>query len=74
MQASRRSWRIGQKQPVWVIFLGYAGTSQIACLGLMAKKIAVSQSTSGDVPESGLEALNPDGDSVEIALARQLAA
>lgn len=74
MQASRRSWRIGQKQPVWVIFLGYSGTSQIACLGLMAKKIAVSQSTSGDVPESGLEALNPDGDSVEIALARQLAA
>jgi SNF2 family DNA or RNA helicase len=74
MQASRRSWRIGQKQPVWVIFLGYAGTSQIACLGLMARKIAVSQSTSGEVPESGLEVLNPDGDSVEIALARQLVA
>ena len=39
---------------------------------LMAKKIAVSQSTSGDIPESGLDALNSDGDSVEVALARQL--
>jgi SNF2 family DNA or RNA helicase len=72
-QASRRSWRIGQTQPVKVIFLGYQGSSQIACLKLMAKKIAVSQSTSGDIPESGLDSLNTDGDSVEMALARQLA-
>jgi SNF2 family DNA or RNA helicase len=71
-QAARRSWRIGQKQPVRVIYLGYAATSQITCLGLMAKKITVSQSTSGDVPESGLDVLNQDGDSVEVALARQL--
>lgn len=71
-QASRRSWRIGQKQPVKVIYLGYAQTAQIQCLALMAKKIAVSQSTSGDVPESGLDILNSDGDSVEVALARQL--
>lgn len=73
-QAARRSWRIGQKHPVRVIFFGYAGTSQITCLALMAKKIAVAQSTSGDVPESGLDALNQDGDSVEMALARQLLA
>ncbi len=71
-QASRRSWRIGQKQPVKVIYLGYENTSQMTCLALMAKKIAVSQSTSGDVPDSGLDVLNQDGDSVEIALARQL--
>lgn len=73
-QAARRSWRIGQKQPVKVIYLGYADTSQMHCLALMAKKIAVSQSTSGDVPDSGLDVLNQDGDSVEIALARQLVA
>lgn len=73
-QASRRSWRIGQKQPVRVVFFGYAGTSQITCLQLMARKIAVAQSTSGDVPESGLDSLNQDGDSVEMALARQLIA
>ncbi|PRB81546.1 DEAD/DEAH box helicase [Pseudomonas sp. MYb185] len=71
-QAARRSWRIGQKHPVRVVFFGYAGTSQITCLELMAKKIAVAQSTSGDVPESGLDSLNQDGDSVEMALARQL--
>lgn len=71
-QAARRSWRIGQKYPVRVIFFGYAGSSQMTCLQLMAKKIAVAQSTSGDVPESGLDSLNQDGDSVEMALARQL--
>lgn len=73
-QASRRSWRIGQRLGVKVIFLGYAGTSQMTCLALMAKKITVSQSTSGDVPDCGLDVLNQDGDSVEVALARQLAA
>lgn len=73
-QASRRSWRIGQRHPVRVIFLGYAGTSQISCLGLMAQKVNVAQSTSGEIPESGLDALNPEGDSIEVALARRLAA
>jgi SNF2 family DNA or RNA helicase len=71
-QAARRSWRIGQRQAVKVIFLGYADTSQVRCLALMGKKVTVSQSTSGDVPESGLDVLNQDGDSIEVALARQL--
>lgn len=74
MQAARRSWRIGQKQDVDVYFLGYAGSAQTACLELMAKKIAVSQSTSGDMPESGLDILNQSGDSIEVALAKQLLA
>ncbi|MEN9136464.1 helicase-related protein [Xanthomonas euvesicatoria] len=73
-QAARRSWRIGQKQDIRVIFLGYAASSQMACLKLMAQKIMVAQSTSGDIPESGLDVLNQDGDSVEVALARQLVA
>ena len=73
-QAARRSWRIGQKRDVKVIYLGYGGTAQMACLQLMAEKIAVSQSTSGDMPESGLDVLNQSGDSVEVALARQLIA
>lgn len=72
LQAARRSWRIGQTQPIRVIYLGYAGTSQMSCLQLMSKKIMISQSTSGDLPESGLDVLNQDGDSVEVALARQL--
>jgi hypothetical protein len=74
MQASRRSWRIGQRQNVEVYFLGYADTAQEICLQLMAKKIAVSQSTSGDMPECGLDVLNDSGDSIEVALAKQLLA
>ena len=74
-QASRRSWRIGQKQPMEVFFLGYAETAQIDCLTLMAKKIAVSQSTSGEMPETGLDVLNQaDGDSLEVELAKRLVA
>lgn len=71
-QAARRSWRIGQKEPVEVHFFGYAGTAQMQCLQLMAQKIAVSQSTSGDMPDSGLDILNQSGDSLEVALAKRL--
>lgn len=71
-QASRRSWRIGQKQPVEVFYLSYAETAQSDCLRLMAKKIAVSQSTSGDTPETGLDALNQEEDSLEVVLAKRL--
>ena len=45
------------------------------CLRLMGKKIAVSQSTSGDMPESGLDVLNDnEGESIEMALAKELLA
>ncbi|MEZ9619700.1 helicase C-terminal domain-containing protein, partial [Vibrio sp. 10N.261.55.C9] len=72
MQAARRSWRIGQREDVDVSFLGYQDSAQMACLALMAKKIAVTQSTSGDMPDNGLDVLNSDGDSVEVALAKSL--
>ncbi|EIO4563336.1 DEAD/DEAH box helicase [Vibrio parahaemolyticus] len=72
MQAARRSWRIGQREDVDVTFLGYKDSAQMACLELMAKKIAVTQSTSGDMPDNGLDVLNSDGDSVEVALAKSL--
>lgn len=74
MQAARRSWRIGQIHDVEVVFLGYARSAQSRCLALMAEKIAVSQSTSGDIPESGLDSLNQRGDSIEVAMARDLLA
>lgn len=74
MQAARRSWRIGQQLPVRVYFAGYLGTAQQLCLKLMAQKIAVTQSTSGDMPDTGLDILNQAGDSVEVELARQLLA
>lgn len=71
-QAARRSWRIGQEDDVEVWYLGYEDSAQMQCLELMAKKIAVSQSTSGDMPDSGLDVLNQSGDSIEVALAKQL--
>lgn len=74
LQAARRSWRIGQVNAVEVVFLGYQQSAQSRCLALMAEKIAVSQSTSGDIPESGLDSLNQRGDSIEMAMARDLVA
>ena len=38
-QASRRSWRIGQRQPVEVTFMVYAGTLQAEALALVAAKM-----------------------------------
>jgi SNF2 family DNA or RNA helicase len=73
-QAARRSWRIGQKEKVEVHFLGYEQTMQMDCLRLMAKKIMVSQSTSGDMPDSGLDVLNQDEGGIETELAKQLVA
>ncbi len=72
-QASRRSWRIGQKQDVVIYYLGYEDSAQASCLSLMASKIAVAMSTSGDMPDTGLDILNQGGDSIEVELARQLA-
>ena len=71
-QASRRSWRIGQTQAVKVYFFGYANTAQIDCLSLMAKKIAVSNSTSGVMPETGLDVLNQETESIEVQLAKRI--
>lgn len=72
MQAARRSWRIGQQHDVRVYFGGYMNTAQQVCLELMSKKIAVAQSTSGDMPDTGLDILNQAEDSVEVALAKRL--
>jgi hypothetical protein len=72
MQAARRSWRIGQTEDIHVTFLGYENSAQANCLSLMSEKIAVSQSTSGDIPDCGLDSLNQTGDSIEVAMARDL--
>lgn len=71
-QASRRSWRIGQKQDVKVVFFGYENTAQTTCMQLMGKKITVSQSTSGDIPDNGLDSLNTEEQSIEMELAKAL--
>jgi Helicase conserved C-terminal domain len=70
-QASRRSWRIGQRAPVKVKFLHYAETMQEACLRLMGKKLLVSLAMEGKFSSEGLQAINDDDD-ILMAMAREL--
>jgi hypothetical protein len=61
-QASRRSWRIGQQQPVRVKFLCYEGTMQAKCLRLMGKKLLVALAMEGKFAGEGLQTLDEDDD------------
>ena len=70
-QASRRSWRIGQRQNVNVKFFYYTGTMQEACLRLMGKKLLVSLAMEGKFASDGLQAIG-EGDDILMAMAREL--
>jgi hypothetical protein len=70
-QASRRSWRIGQRLPVKVKFLHYAETMQESCLRLMGKKLLVSLPMEGKFYSEGLQAINEEDD-ILMAMAREL--
>jgi superfamily II DNA or RNA helicase len=48
-QASRRSWRIGQRLPVRVFYLHYEETMQSSCLRLMGEKASVLTRHGGQV-------------------------
>ena len=48
LQASRRSWRIGQTQPVKVYFYTYEETLQEDALSLIAAKVAATLRVNGD--------------------------
>jgi superfamily II DNA or RNA helicase len=61
-QASRRSWRIGQRRPVRVKFLCYEGTMQTACLRLMGKKLLVALTMEGKFAGEGLQNIDEDDD------------
>jgi superfamily II DNA or RNA helicase len=70
-QASRRSWRIGQRRPVHVKFLCYEGTMQTACLRLMGKKLLVALTMEGKFAGEGLQNIDEDDDMLS-AMAREL--
>ncbi len=70
-QASRRSWRIGQKQAVRVAFFTYSNTAQESCLRLMGKKLLVSLAMEGKLHAEGLQAMDEDDDLLT-AMAREL--
>jgi superfamily II DNA or RNA helicase len=70
-QASRRSWRIGQRRPVEVKFFAYKGTMQEVCLRLMGKKLLVALAMEGKFTSEGLQAIDGDDDMLT-AMAREL--
>ena len=70
-QASRRSWRIGQQQPVRVKFLVNKGTTQTTCLRLMGKKMLVALMMEGKFSGEGIHSLESDDDLMS-AMAREL--
>ena len=71
-QASRRSWRIGQNQPVKVVFMVYDGTIQTDALKLVAKKMQSSLAVEGELPEEGLTTFGDDGQDLMMTLAKQI--
>jgi hypothetical protein len=69
-QASRRSWRIGQKEPVNVHHLYYKGTIQEKAITLNVKKLRAALLTEGELTEGRfLEQIEDDG---LIALAKTI--
>jgi len=70
-QASRRSWRIGQRRPVHVKFLCSEGTMQTSCLRLMGKKLLVALTMEGKFAGEGLQNIDENDDMLS-AMAREL--
>ena len=71
-QASRRSWRIGQTQPVKVHFFAYEDTMQATVLQVLAEKLLASQAVEGRFSAEGLQAL-AEGSNTTLRLAQALA-
>ena len=73
MQASRRAWRIGQRERCAVHFLYYSMTMQQRAMQLMSQKIAASKALEGQLSTEGLAAMCGEGGSLAMELARSLA-
>ena len=71
-QASRRSWRIGQDQPVRVFLMSYADSMQDKALSLMAQKMETSLAVEGVLSEQGLAAMSSSENSIFVELAKAL--
>jgi len=71
-QASRRSWRIGQTEPVKVYYLSYSGSLQEKALKLIASKLETALAVEGDLSDKGLTALSEADNSILVELAKSL--
>ena len=70
-QASRRSWRIGQRHEVRVKFFIYEDTTQVTCLRLMGRKMLVALMLEGKFSGEGIHSMDADDDMLA-AMAREL--
>lgn len=57
-QSSRRSWRIGQKEPVKVFYMCYRDTLQARALNIMGAKLKAAASIQGEFSAEGIQALS----------------
>ena len=71
-QASRRSWRITQGDPVKVYYMAYSHTMQTRAMKLIATKLETSLALEGELTDKGLSALSESSDSMSKELARAL--
>ena len=71
-QASRRSWRIGQDQPVKVFFMSYSQSMQDKALSLLAQKMETSLAVEGVLSEQGLAAMSSSENSIFVEMAKAL--
>jgi len=71
-QASRRSWRIGQREACRIVYFHYQNTMQARAMALMGRKLTAAQALEGVFSSEGLVAMAGEDANVEIALARSL--
>jgi hypothetical protein len=71
-QASKRSWRIGQTQPVTVCYFAYRDTMQATALSLVARKLRSALQLEGETFDAGLAASDAGDDSLLAMLTRSL--
>lgn len=71
-QASRRAWRIGQREDCKVFYLYYQNTMQQTAMTLIAKKLLAALALEGRFSTEGLAAMGGD-DNMEMAMAKALA-
>ncbi len=68
-QASRRSWRLGQKQPCKVYYLYYSDTMQSRAIDLIARKLNSATALDGRLSNEGLNQLADEDDAFILAKA-----
>lgn len=69
-QSLRRSWRLGQRKPIKVIFLVYRGTMQEVAINLIARKMRAAEMVDGD-ENGGLAQFDESGSNFFLELAQE---